>query len=74
MLPFALALLFTLTGAALICFYRRTHRPSGDALDRMLDMRVKWGGITAESSLGEQVGGEARTARQHASATVVGDE
>jgi hypothetical protein len=45
MLPFAVALLFILIGIAMILFYRRTHRPSGDALDRALDMEGKWGGI-----------------------------
>ena len=45
MLPFAVALLFTLIGAAMLYFTRRTHRPSGDALDRALYMEGKWGGV-----------------------------
>lgn len=45
MLPFAVALLLIAIGTAMISLHRRTHRPSGDALDRVIDARIKWAGI-----------------------------
>jgi hypothetical protein len=45
MLPFVVALLLVLIGAAMLVFRRRTQRPQGDALDRALDIEGKWGGV-----------------------------
>ena len=45
MLPFAVALLSILIGAAMLYGVRRTERPSDDVLQRSLNMEGKWVGV-----------------------------
>lgn len=45
MLPFVVALLSILIGAAMLYGVRRTERPSDDVLQRSLNMEGKWVGV-----------------------------
>lgn len=45
MLPYSVAVLFILIGAAMLFLYRRTYRLTDDVVHRGLQMQVKWIGL-----------------------------
>ena len=45
MLPYSVAVLFIMIGAAMLFLYRRTYRPTDDVVRRELQMQVKWIGL-----------------------------